>query len=136
MIDKAHAYSAFSVDDIAAARAFYAGTLGLEVADAPLGDPAAGVPTGLTLRLGAARVLIYPKPNHQPASYTCLYLPTDDIERAVDELAAKGVRFERYDGAIETDAKGIHRGRGVSPVAWFEDPAGNVIAVIQQDHRE
>ena len=78
---------------------------------------------------GGKRVLVYPKPDHEPATYTVLNLPADDVEAAVDELTAKGVRFEHYDGELQTDAKGIMRNNGPD-IAWFKDPAGNIVSVI------
>jgi catechol 2,3-dioxygenase-like lactoylglutathione lyase family enzyme len=119
------AFSGFAVGDPQAARRFYGETLGLEVADA--GE--AGL---LTLRLAGDRsVLIYPKPDHTPASYTILNFPVDDIEAAVDELTRRGVRFERYEGTeMETDEKGIFRGGGPL-IAWFRDPSGNILSVLQ-----
>jgi hypothetical protein len=80
---------------------------------------------------GDRDTLIYPKEDHTPATYTILNFPVDDIDKAVDELAARGVHFERYDGA-DQDEKGIFRGGG-PPIAWFKDPAGNVLSVLQQD---
>lgn len=118
------AFSGFSVDDIPAARQFYSQTLGLEVSEQN------GM---LTLHLGSgARVLVYPKgADHAPASFTVLNFPVPDIERAVDALAARGVRFERYDSmADDVDARGIFRGGGPL-IAWFTDPAGNVLSVLQ-----
>ena len=117
------AFSGFSVDDVAAARAFYADTLGLDATEDN------GM---LTLRsAGGTNVLIYPKDNHEPATYTVLNFPVDDIEAAVDQLSARGVTFERYEGTpLETDAKGIFRGGGPL-IAWFTDPAGNVLSVIE-----
>ncbi len=116
------AFSGFSVDDIEAARAFYAGTLGLEVTDDH------GM---LRLHLGhRTTVLVYPKPDHRPATFTVLNLPVSDIGTAVDELTARGVTFERYPG-IETDEKGVQRAEG-PPIAWFTDPAGNVLSVLQE----
>ncbi len=124
MLQDSKAFSGFAVDDPQAARRFYGETLGLGVEDA--GE--AGL---LTLRLAGDRaVLVYPKPDHVPATYTVLNFPVDDIEAAVDALAERGVRFERYDG-FDMDAKGIHRGGGPL-IAWFKDPAGNVLAVLQQ----
>jgi catechol 2,3-dioxygenase-like lactoylglutathione lyase family enzyme len=118
------AFSGFSVDDVAKAKEFYGGTLGLRVSEAD------GM---LTLHLAGDRpTLVYPKPDHRPASFTILNFPVDDIEAAVDQLTARGVRFERYEGTeIETDQKGIFRGGGPL-IAWFRDPAGNVLSVIQQ----
>jgi len=123
MFRDTRAFSGFSVDDVTAARSFYADTLGLDAAEEN------GM---LTLRLaGGGRVLLYPKDNHQPATFTVLNFPVDDIERAVDDLAAAGVRFERYEGTpLETDAKGIFRGGGPL-IAWFTDPAGNILSVVE-----
>jgi uncharacterized protein YqgV (UPF0045/DUF77 family)/predicted enzyme related to lactoylglutathione lyase len=125
-----HAFAGFSVDDIASARAFYADTLGLEVSEAN------GM---LTLRLaGGGRVLIYPKEDHEPASFTVLNLPVEDIDDAVDALAARGVGFERYEG-MPHDEKGIVRPPGPGdgpPIAWFKDPAGNILSVLQTEEAE
>jgi predicted enzyme related to lactoylglutathione lyase len=124
MFRKTKAFSGFSVDDLSRAKEFYEGTLGLEVAD----DKKMSL---LTLRLATGgRVIIYPKgPAHSPATYTVLNFPVPDIEKAVDGLAAKGVKFERYDG-ITADERGIARGGGPL-IAWFKDPAGNILSVIQ-----
>ena len=126
MFKDAKAFSGFSVDDIAAARSFYGETLGLEVSEV------AGM---LALHLGGGHhVLAYPKDNHTPASYTMLNFPVDDIDKAVDELTARGVRFERYEG-FEQDEKGIARPQDEQsgpPIAWFKDPAGNILAVLQE----
>jgi catechol 2,3-dioxygenase-like lactoylglutathione lyase family enzyme len=133
MLRDANAFSGFAVDDVPRAKEFYGTTLGLEVADAALGVEGADVPAGLELRLGSgARVLIYPKPDHQPATFTILNFLVDDIDRAVDELTARGVRFERYDTGPRTDTKGIHRTPEVRPVAWFRDPAGNILSIIKE----
>jgi catechol 2,3-dioxygenase-like lactoylglutathione lyase family enzyme len=114
------------------AKEFYGTTLGLEVADAALGVEGADVPAGLELRLGpGTRVMVYPRPDHTPATFTILNFLVPDIERAVDELTARGVRFERYE-TPRTDAKGIHRTPEVHPVAWFRDPAGNILSLIEQ----
>jgi catechol 2,3-dioxygenase-like lactoylglutathione lyase family enzyme len=122
MFGTTKAYSGFSVDDIAAARAFYGETLGLKVSEEN------GL---LTLHIAGDRdILVYPKDNHTPATYTVLNFPVDDIEKAVDELARRGVRFERYEG-MEADEKGIFRGGGPL-IAWFTDPAGNVLSVLQE----
>ena len=116
------AFSGFSVDDVGKAKKFYGETLGLEVSEAH------GL---LTLHLaGGGRVVVYPKPNHVPATFTILNFPVSDIEKAVDALAGRGVRFEKYEGAIETDEKGIHRGMGPK-IAWFKDPAGNILSVLE-----
>jgi len=126
VLTSSHAFSGFSVDDISAARAFYADTLGLRVTEDN------GM---LTLHLagegGDRPTLVYPKPNHEPASFTILNFPVDDVEAAVDELTAKGVAFERYEGTpMETDPKGVFRKGGLL-IAWFTDPAGNVLSVIE-----
>ena len=121
MIRDSHAFSGFSSNDIAKAKEFYAGRLGLEVTEEH------GM---LTLQLaGGGRVLIYPKPNHEPASYTALNFPVKDIGEAVDTLTKAGIRFERYEG-MEQDERGINRGDGPS-IAWFKDPAGNILSVIE-----
>ena len=129
MFTHSHAFSGFSVDDIASARAFYAETLGIEVSEAN------GM---LTLHLaGGGRVLIYPKEGHEPASFTVLNLPVDDIDAAVDALAARGVAFERYEG-MPHDDKGIVRPplpEYGPPIAWFKDPAGNILSVLQAGAR-
>jgi catechol 2,3-dioxygenase-like lactoylglutathione lyase family enzyme len=114
-------FSGFSTDDIARSKEFYEKTLGLQVAEDH------GM---IRLHLsGGGRVLIYPKPNHEPASYTVLNFPVDDIERTVDRLVERGVQFERY--APAQDARGIMRDQG-PPIAWFKDPAGNILSVIQE----
>jgi catechol 2,3-dioxygenase-like lactoylglutathione lyase family enzyme len=121
----------FAVKDMAAAARFYRDTLGLHVVEQPLGVPGANVPSGLRLELpGGSAVLIYPKPDHAPASFTVLTLSVRDLESVVDELTSRGVRFERYDNP-RTDARGIHRNPDVRPVAWFTDPSGNVIALTE-----
>ena len=131
MLKDAKAFSGFAVNDVARAKEFYGTTLGLEVADAPLGVEGADVPAGLELRLGAGtRVMVYPKPDHEPATFTILNFLVEDVERAVDELTARGVRFERYEDP-KTDTKGIHRTPEVHPVAWFRDPAGNILSIIE-----
>lgn len=118
------AFSGFSVDDIDAARTFYRDTLGLDVEDNEMGF--------LELHLASGgRVLVYDKPHHQPASFTILNFPVDDVEAAVDDLIAKGVVTKIYDDAdFPTDAKGIARGMGPD-IAWFRDPAGNVLSVLK-----
>ena len=119
------AFSGFAVDDIERAKEFYGETLGLKVTEDE------GL---LTLHITGDRgTLIYPKPDHTPAEYTILNFPVDDIEKAVDALAERGVAFERYEGMeTETDEKGVFRGGGPL-IAWFKDPAGNVLSVIQLD---
>ncbi|KNB53769.1 VOC family protein [Streptomyces caatingaensis] len=122
MLRGSRAFSSFSVDDVPAALRFYGGTLGLEVTEEH------GL---LHLRLaGGVTVLLYPKADHTPASFTVLNFPVPDIERAVDELSRRGVEFERYPG-LEPDEKGVFRGGGPL-IAWFTDPAGNVLSVLQE----
>lgn len=123
MLKESKAFSGFSVDDIARAKEFYGRTLGLDVSES----------NGLLhLHLaGGVNVLIYPKPNHTPATFTILNFPVDNIESAVDDLTKRGVRFERYEGDIKTDEKGIHRGDGPN-IAWFKDPAGNILSVLEE----
>src|SRR3989454_10295637 len=122
MFKNTKAFSSFSVDDIKKAKEFYGQTLGLEVSETK---------EGLALQIaGGGQVFIYPKPDHTPATYTILNFPVDDIEEAVDELTSRGVSFERYDG-MQQDKKGIHRGGGPY-IAWFKDPAGNVLSVLQE----
>ncbi len=121
------AFSGFSVNDMAGARKFYSDVLGLTVDQDSM---------GLTLHLpGGAAVFVYQKDTHEPATFTILNFVVDDIDATVDELGRRGVRFEHYDNGIKTDAKGIARGRkaGMGPdIAWFKDPAGNFLSVIQE----
>jgi catechol 2,3-dioxygenase-like lactoylglutathione lyase family enzyme len=122
MFANTKAFSGFAVDDVARAREFYESTLGLRTSEQY------GL---LTLHLAGDRdTLVYPKPDHTPADYTILNFPVDDIEQAVRELTERGVRFERYDG-FEQDEQGIFRGGGPY-IAWFKDPAGNVLSVLQE----
>jgi catechol 2,3-dioxygenase-like lactoylglutathione lyase family enzyme len=116
------AFSGFAVPDIEQARRFYGDTLGLRVSEE----------NGLLILhiAGDRDIVVYPKPDHTPATYTILNFPVPDIEAAVDALAERGVRFERYDGADQDD-KGINRGMG-PPIAWFTDPAGNILSVIEE----
>ena len=123
MFTDAKAFSGFAVDDVAAAREFYADRLGLEVSEEN------GL---LTLHIAGDRpTLVYPKEDHTPAEYTILNFPVDVLDAAVDELTARGVELERYDG-FGQDERGIMREQG-PPIAWFRDPAGNVLSVIQLD---
>ena len=132
MLKDAKAFSGFAVDDVPRAKEFYGTTLGLEVVDASLGVDGAEVPAGLEIHIGpGTRIGIYPKPDHTPATFTILNFMVEDIERSVDELTARGVRFEHYE-MPKTDAKGIHRTPEVQPVAWFQDPAGNILSIIQE----
>jgi catechol 2,3-dioxygenase-like lactoylglutathione lyase family enzyme len=123
MFTNTKAFSGFAVDDLDEARRFYGETLGLETSDDD------GL---LTLHIAGDRpTLVYPKPEHTPADYTILNFPVDDIDKAVAELSARGVEFERYEG-FDQDEHGIFRGEGPL-IAWFKDPAGNVLSVIQLD---
>lgn len=120
------AFSSFSVNDIAAAKKFYGDTLGMDVVEHD------GM-LELTIA-GAGKILIYAKPNHAPATFTILNFPVAAIEKTVDELTSRGVRFEHYGGELQTDAKGIHRDsgdRGPKAIAWFTDPAGNILSVLE-----
>jgi predicted enzyme related to lactoylglutathione lyase len=122
MLKDSHAYAGFSANDINVAKEFYSTTLGLDVSEEN------GM---LTLDLaGGARVLIYPKDNHQAATYTVLNFPVDDIDATVDELTSRGVAFERYEG-MNQDARGVMRDFG-PPIAWFTDPAGNILSVLEE----
>jgi catechol 2,3-dioxygenase-like lactoylglutathione lyase family enzyme len=125
MLKESKAFSGFSTGDIPKTKEFYAGTLGLDVTECH------GL---LTLRLaGGNNVLIYPKPNHVPATFTVLNFPVKDVDLAVDELMKRGVHFEMYDlPNLKTDKKGVMRGNGPT-IAWFKDPAGNILAVLESE---
>ncbi len=123
-----HGFSGFSVDDIDAAREFYGSTLELEVTDEEMGLLRVSLPSG-------GDVTIYPKPDHRPAVFTILNFVVDDIDAAVGALTAKGVMFERYEG-FPQDPQGIARGGEGNPgpsIAWFTDPAGNILSVLHND---
>jgi catechol 2,3-dioxygenase-like lactoylglutathione lyase family enzyme len=122
MFANTRAFSGFAVADLQAAQKFYGEVLGIATSER----------NGLmTLHLAGSRdTLVYPKPGHVPADYTILNFPVDDIDAAVDELSARGVLFERYDGLAQ-DSKGVSRGQGPD-IAWFRDPAGNVLAVLHE----
>jgi catechol 2,3-dioxygenase-like lactoylglutathione lyase family enzyme len=123
MLKESKAFSGFSVDNTQKAKEFYGRTLGLEVSESH------GL---LKLHLaGGTTVLIYPKPDHVPATFTILNFPVDNIEQVVDRLTKSGVRFERYEGELKTDARGIFRGGGPL-IAWFKDPAGNILSVLEE----
>ena len=124
MLNGSKAFSGFSVDDTGKAKEFYSRTLGLEVSESH------GL---LNLHLaGGSRVLIYPKPKHQPATFTVLNFPVKNVEEAVDELTRHGVRFEVYnEPELATDEQGIFRGGGAT-IAWFKDPAGNILSVLEE----
>jgi len=122
------AFSGYSVNDIQKAREFYANTLGLVVKDNPMGIIELHVE-------GSNPIILYPKPNHVPATYTVLNFPVPDVDKAVDELTQKGVAFEQYGGDIKTDGKGISRDNGGPTIAWFKDPAGNILSVLEETRR-
>src|ERR1051326_7785313 len=124
MLKDSKAFSGFAAGDIPKANEFYRGFLGLSVSESH------GI---LTLRLGSGHnVIIYPKPNHVPATFTVLNFPVKDVDLAVDGLTKRGVRFERYDlPDLKTDKKGIMRGNGPT-IAWFKDPAGNILSVLEE----
>ena len=125
MFDKKEAFGSFSVNDIEKARTFYSDTLGLQVKKNE---------EGLELDLpGGTRFFVYSKPNHEPATYTVLNFAVDDVDAAVDQLRERGVRFEVYnEGELQTDERGVHRGQPGPNIAWFKDPAGNYISVLEQ----
>ena len=124
MLKDSKAFSGFPANDIPKAKEFYAGTLGLTVSEDH------GI---LTLRFaGGNNVIVYPKPNHVPATFTILNFAVDDVDQAVDKLKKRGVRFEQYNQPnLKTDEKGIMRGNGPT-IAWFKDPAGNILSVIEK----
>ncbi len=127
MFKNTKAFSGFSVDDIDKAELFYRDTLGLTVTARQMGVKL------LELHISGNEnaILVYPKPNHEPATYTILNFPVDDVENVVDELTARGVAFEHYDSEqLKTDGKGIMRGGGGPVIAWFKDPAGNILSVL------
>ncbi|KQX56264.1 MULTISPECIES: VOC family protein [unclassified Streptomyces] len=126
MFGETTAFSGFSVDDLDAARRFYGETLGLTVDEQGEGEMRM---LSLTLA-GGAKIFVYPKDDHTPASFTILNFSVDDIDRAVDELTGRGVTLERYPG-FEADEKGVVRAEGGPAIAWFTDPAGNVLSVLQ-----
>jgi len=127
MFKDVKAFSGFSVNDLQQAKDFYSQILGLGVSE---------MPEGLELHIaGGARIFIYPKPNHAPATFTILNFPVDNIDRTVEELSRLGVRFEHYSqGDLKTDEKGIARGAGPN-IAWFKDPAGNILSVLENKRR-
>ena len=121
MLKDSKAFSTFSVRDVPRAKQFYGETLGLDVSDEM---------DGLALHLsGGGEVFVYPKADHTPATFTVLNFPVTDIDKAVDELTTAGVRFEQYEGELQTDEKGISCGEGPT-IAWFKDPAGNILSVL------
>jgi catechol 2,3-dioxygenase-like lactoylglutathione lyase family enzyme len=125
MFKDSNAFSGFAVKDLAAAKSFYGDTLGLDARDGPMGM--------LELHLGnGAVVLVYPKEDHEPANYTMLNLQVKDVDAAVDQLTKAGVRMERYGPDFGQDEKGIARDERGPTIAWFKDPSGNIIAVLDE----
>ncbi len=123
MLTHSKAFSSFSVNDLQKAKKFYSETLGVTVKDNPMGLIELHFENG-------ANVLVYPKPNHEAATYTVLNFPVDDIEKTVDGLSNKGVTFEQYK-ELQTDAKGISHNPQGPKIAWFKDPAGNILSVLE-----
>jgi catechol 2,3-dioxygenase-like lactoylglutathione lyase family enzyme len=125
MLRASNAFSGFSVNDIPKAKKFYGDVLGLKVSEDH---------DILTLHLAnGGSVIAYPKPNHEPATFTILNFPVPDVDKTVDELKKRGVRFEHYDTKdLKTDEKGVMRGNGPT-IAWFKDPAGNILSVIDEN---
>ena len=125
MLKDSKAFSSFSVNDIQKAKEFY-GRLGLDVSEER---------EGLALHLtGGGQMFLYPKPNHEPATFTVLNFPVENIDQAVDQLSKLSVRFEHYEGEMKTDEKGIFRGAAQDKgpnIAWFKDPAGNILSVLE-----
>jgi len=125
MLQQSKAFSSFSVNDIQKAKEFYSDILGLKVSDSSMGV--------LELHIeGSNNIMIYPKSNHEAATFTVLNFPVDDIEKSVDELIAKGIVFEQYEGEIKTNEKGICRDSQGPKIAWFKDPGGNILSVLQE----
>jgi catechol 2,3-dioxygenase-like lactoylglutathione lyase family enzyme len=123
MFKNTKAFSSFSVDDLKKAKQFYAEVLGLDVSEQP---------EGLRLNASGTSIFVYPKPNHQPATFTILNFQVANVDEAVDALTKRGVKFEIYDqGDLKTDSKGIARDPRGPTIAWFKDPAGNFLSVAQ-----
>ncbi len=123
MIDNKKLFSSFSVDDTEVAKVFYGDTLGLELSASPM---------GLEIRVnGESRIFVYPKADHEPATFTVLNFPVESIDRTIDELTRSGIQFEKYDeGQIKTDDRGI-LAYDDTKIAWFKDPAGNILSIIE-----
>ena len=125
VLTDAKVFQSFSVDDLGKARSFYHDTLGLDVVERP---------EGLEVEVGSgSKIFVYPKPDHQPATFTILNFSVDNVDEAVDRLTSTGIKFEQYDlPNIKTDARGIARDTGGPAIAWFKDPAGNILSVCEQ----
>jgi len=127
MLDTTEAFSSFSVNDLNEAKEFYGTTIGLPIKKIAMDNYEL-----MEIPLGNTKVMVYPKKDHTPASFTVLNFPVQDVEKAVEELAKKGIRFEQYNlPGIKTDDKGISRDGGRA-MAWFKDPAGNILSVLQE----
>lgn len=127
MFKNTKVFSSFSVNDLQKAKEFYGRTLGLEVSESP---------EGLELHTaGGNTIFVYPKADHKAATFTILNFAVDNVEESVDQLTKRGVRFEKYEGELKTDEKGIFRGEGPE-IAWFKDPAGNFLSVLKTDRKE
>jgi catechol 2,3-dioxygenase-like lactoylglutathione lyase family enzyme len=125
MLKDTKAFTGFSVSDLSQAKDFYSEKLGLQVEELSMGL--------LQLEFnGGSKVIIYPKPNHEPATFTVLNFPVKDVEAAVDWLTGKGVVFEQYDEPIKTDKRGICRNPGGPAIAWFKDPSGNILSILEE----
>jgi len=125
VLTDAKVFQSFSVDDLGKARSFYQDTLGLDVVERP---------EGLEVETGSgSKIFVYPKPDHQPATFTILNFSVDNVDEAVDRLKSTGIKFEQYDlPNIKTDSRGIARDTGGPAMAWFKDPAGNILSVCEQ----
>lgn len=127
MLQKGKVFGSFSVDDLQKAKQFYGQTLGLEVSDHDKDGWFEIHPSG------DSPIMVYSKPDHKPAVFTVLNIPCDNINSTVDELTDKGISFEHYEGDLKTDEKGIHRWESGPVMAWFKDPAGNIISVGEME---
>ena len=127
MLKQSKAFSSFSVNDIAKAKKFYHDILGLDVVDNPMGIIELHLENG-------NKIILYPKADHLPATFTVLNFPVNDLEATVDALIEKGISFEQYEGEIKTDKKGIFKSEGNGPdIAWFKDPSGNILSVMEEN---
>ena len=125
MLKQSKAFSSFSVNDIEKAKKFYHDILGLDVVDNPMGIIELHLENG-------NKIILYPKADHLPATFTVLNFPVNDLEATVDTLIEKGISFEQYEGEIKTDKKGIFKSEGNGPnIAWFKDPSGNILSVMK-----
>ena len=127
MLQQSKAFSSYSVNDLAKAKKFYGDILGLTIVDNPMGIIELHWENG-------NKIILYPKPDHLPATFNVLNFPVNDLEATVDTLMEKGITFEQYDGEIKTNKKGIFRSEGNGPnIAWFKDPSGNILSVIEEN---